>query len=116
MDGYTRDKLFNYKVREDPRVPKEPSEIDQLVIETWTVSTIGMIRSGNAEGPMIVGAITQQKRECTKDLYTCIYVYIFIYTYSIILCDLLYIPNYQLHQVESKRVQYSRLFFCRGPL
>ena len=33
MDGYTRDKLFNYKVREDPRVPKEPSEIDQLVID-----------------------------------------------------------------------------------
>lgn len=43
MDGYTRDKLFNYKVREDPRVPKEPSEIDQLVIETRTVATIGMI-------------------------------------------------------------------------
>ena len=43
MDGYTRDKMLNYKVREDPSVPKEPSEIDQLVIETWTVATIGMI-------------------------------------------------------------------------
>ena len=43
MDSYTRDKMLNYKVREDPSVPKEPSEIDQLVIETWTVATIGMI-------------------------------------------------------------------------
>eukprot|EP00434_Breviolum_minutum_P009333 symbB.v1.2.008226.t1/scaffold497.1/size195672/8 len=33
MDSYTRDKMLNYKVREDPSVPKEPSEIDQLVID-----------------------------------------------------------------------------------
>ncbi len=88
MDGYTRDKLFNYKVREDPRVPKQRSEIDELVIETRTVATIGMIRSGDAEGPMIVGAITQQRKECTRDIY----IYYTIYNICLyLLCIFIFI-------------------------